>query len=326
MNAPLRPLTSDLRPLTSGPDLRPPPAALGFLCGLLFAFAAFGSAAAAGSPPLAVPSVPDPQAWLRASGLRPPVGSQRLEVGGQKSEAGDWKAAPTASAAASALAPRPSSAAPSAPPAASPTSDLRPLPSDLRPPTSGFSTMDTLDDKHKLALGDRLSFRIVEDQEDPRETLDPKPPVPVTDSGDVEVPYIGRFPGVGKTCKQLAREIKTELEKKYYYQATVIIALDLVTKSGGRVYLVGQLRATGAVEIPGDEVFTISKAILRSGGFTEYADKRHVKLTRKSDSTGDQTKTFIVNMNDILEKGKTDADLKLEPGDLIFVPSRLITF
>jgi polysaccharide export outer membrane protein len=186
--------------------------------------------------------------------------------------------------------------------------------------------MGTLDDKHKLALGDRLSFRIVEDQEDPRETLDPKPPVPVTDSGDVEVPYIGRFPAVGKSCKQLAREIKTELEKKYYYQATVIIALDLVTKSGGRVYLVGQLRACGAVEIPGDEVFTLSKAILRAGGFTEYADQRHVKVTRNAPEAANKTQTFIVNVNEVFQKGKTASDMKLEPGDLIFVPSRLITF
>lgn len=193
--------------------------------------------------------------------------------------------------------------------------------------------METLDDKHKLALGDRLSFRIVEDQEDPRENLDSslnslnnlRPPFFVTDSGDVEVPYIGRFPALGKTCKQLAAEIKVALERTYYYQATVIIALDVVTKSSGRVYLVGQLRTTGSVEIPGDEVFTLSKAILRSGGFTEYADKRHVKLTRKIPGS-DRTKTVIVNVNDILEKGKTDADINLEPGDLIFVPSRLITF
>jgi len=194
--------------------------------------------------------------------------------------------------------------------------------------------MDTLDDKHKLALGDRLSFRIVEDQEDPRETLDTslnslsniKPPFFVTDSGDVEVPYIGRFPALGKTCKQLAGEIKIALEKKYYYQATVIIALDIVTKSAGRVYLTGQLRTVGAVEMPGDETLTISKAILRSGGFTEYADKRHVKLTRKNDPAGAKTKTSIVNVYDILEKGKSKADVTLEPGDLIFVPSRLITF
>src|SRR5206468_5568681 len=83
-----------------------------------------------------------------------------------------------------------------------------------------------LDEKHKLAIGDRLSFRIEEDQEDPK-------PLTVTDSGDLELPYLGRFPAENKTCKELAREIKAELEKEYYYQATVIIAVDSMTKSRG---------------------------------------------------------------------------------------------
>jgi protein involved in polysaccharide export with SLBB domain len=126
--------------------------------------------------------------------------------------------------------------------------------------------MEALDVKHKLAIGDVLSFRIVEDEEDPRRLI-------VTDSGELEVPYIGRFTAVGKTSKQLARELRTELEKDYYHQATVIIAVDVMARSRGKVYLVGPVRVPGPQEIPGDEVLTLSKAILRAGGFTDLADK-----------------------------------------------------
>ena len=191
---------------------------------------------------------------------------------------------------------------------------------------NAFSTMETLDDKYKLALGDQLSFRILEDQQDPRETFDPKPPLVVTDSGDLEVPYIGRYPAAGKTCRQLAAEIKAALETKYYYQATVILALNAVAKSNGRVYVNGEVRATGAIEIPGDEVLTLSKAILRAGGFTEYANKRHVKLTHQAVGNDASRSTVVVNVNEILEDGRTDRDPKLAPGDTIFVPTRLITF
>src|SRR5205823_6129617 len=101
----------------------------------------------------------------------------------------------------------------------------------------------TLDDKHKLAIGDRLSFRIEEDQEEPK-------PLVLTDSGDLELPYIGRFPAENKTCEELAREIKISLEKEYYYQATVVIAVDFMTKSRGKVYLVGPVRTPGPQDIP----------------------------------------------------------------------------
>ena len=179
--------------------------------------------------------------------------------------------------------------------------------------------MDALDDTYRLAIGDRISFRIEEDEDDPQELT-------VTDSGDLEVPYIGRFPAAGKTCKELARALKVELEKEYYYRATVIIAVDSMTKSRGIVYLVGAVRAPGPENIPSDEVFTVSKAVLRAGGFTDYADKRNVKITRKGSTPGAADQTLTVDVGEILEKGKIGSDLTLQPGDLIFIPERLVHF
>jgi len=179
--------------------------------------------------------------------------------------------------------------------------------------------MDSLDEKHRLALGDKLSFRIVEDEEDPKSLV-------VTDSGDLELPYLGRFPAEGKTCRQLANEIKIGLEKDYYFQATVIIAVDSMAKTRGRVYLVGPVRAPGPQEIPSDEILTISKAILRAGGFNDYADTHNVRITRKGGDGAGHDQQITVNVADILNKGKTSLDTPLEPGDLIFVPERLVRF
>jgi protein involved in polysaccharide export with SLBB domain len=186
-------------------------------------------------------------------------------------------------------------------------------------PAGITNSMDALDDKHTLAIGDRLSFRIVEDEEDPK-------PLVVTDSGDLEVPYLGRFPAENRTCKQLAQELKAALEKEYYYQATVIIAVDSMAKSRGKVYLVGPVRMPGPQEIPSDEVLTLSKAILRAGGFTDFADRRNVKITRQG-SAGDSDKvTLVVDVGQIFDKGKTEKDVALRSGDLIYIPERMIRF
>jgi len=187
------------------------------------------------------------------------------------------------------------------------------IPADLT------NSVSVLDNKHRLAIGDRISFRIIEDEEDPKS-------LSVTDSGELEVPYIGRFPAEGKTCRQLAGQLKTELEREYYYQATVIVAVDVMTKSRGKVYLVGPVRAPGPQEIPSDETLTLSKAILRAGGFGDYADQRKVRVTRRGVGPGGGDLTFTVNVAEILQGGKVDADLPLEPGDLVYVPDRLIRF
>lgn len=190
------------------------------------------------------------------------------------------------------------------------------------PPTAtalaATASMDALDDKQKLSNGDRLSFRIVEDKEDPK-------PLTISDTGELEVPYIGRVSAAEKTCQALAKEIKAALENKYYLRATVLVGVDLFSKNRGKVYLVGQVRTSGPQEIPSDEALTLTKVILRSGGFTDFADKKHVKVTRKR-GAGLDAETFTVDVSEIIEKGKMDKDLLLQSGDLVFVPARLVNF
>jgi polysaccharide biosynthesis/export protein len=178
------------------------------------------------------------------------------------------------------------------------------------------NSMDSLDDKYKLAIGDRINFQVLEDGDDPKTLA-------IMDSGDIEVPYIGRYPAAGKTCKELAQQLKVELEKKYYYRATVIISVDsMVTK--GVIYLVGAVRSPGPLEIPRDEVLTVGKAILRVGGFTDFADEKHVRVTRKGENgTND---VFTLDVSEILDKGKTGQDQPVEPGDLIYVPDKVFRF
>lgn len=194
-----------------------------------------------------------------------------------------------------------------------------PSASTNKPAANLASKFNVLDDKYHLAIGDQLSFQIIEDEEDPK-------PLVVTESGDLQVPYIGRFPAVGKTCKQLAAALKTELEKEYYVQATVIVAVDAKPKSRGKIYLVGAIRAPGPQEISSDEQLTVSKAILRAGGFAEFADQKNVRITRGAANSPDEKQTFTVNVAQIFEKGKTEQDLNLQPGDLIFIPERMIRF
>ena len=180
------------------------------------------------------------------------------------------------------------------------------------------NSMEVLDDSRALGVGDRVSLRIVEDRKPLVELI-------VTDSGEMEVPLIGRVQAKGKTCKALAHEVKKLLEKDYFYTCTVIIGLDAASqRSRGKIYMMGQIRGQGAMELPPDETLTVSRAILRAGGFADFANKRKVKLVRKTADGGQET--TIVDVVQILEKGRADKDLVLQPDDLLIVPERLINF
>lgn len=175
------------------------------------------------------------------------------------------------------------------------------------------NSMSALDEKKKLGPNDYVSFRVVEDRDNDSQRLR------VSDNGELEVPYIGPIPAEGKTCRELAYNIKAALEREYYYHATVILALDRVSeKSRGKVYVYGSVRAQGPQEIPADESYTVSKAVIRAGGFGDFANKRKVKVTRKNGQD------FTIDLKEVIENGKSDLDKVLQPDDQIYVPQRLI--
>jgi polysaccharide biosynthesis/export protein len=191
---------------------------------------------------------------------------------------------------------------------------------DLSPvlPTMGGEAMTSLDDHHKISVGDHLSFQIHEDGDDSKELI-------VTDSGEIEVPCLGHVSVQGMTCRQLALVIKKQLETKYYYHATVIISIDLMSSNLGNVYLSGAVHTPGRITILGNEVFTVSKAVLCAGGFTDAANQHEVVVTRRTGPEG-TNELFTVDVEQVLERGRTDKDLSLKAGDMIFVPERFNLF
>jgi polysaccharide biosynthesis/export protein len=183
-------------------------------------------------------------------------------------------------------------------------------------------SMDLLDNQRKLGVGDIVSYRVIEDREDAKQLR-------VAESGELDIPYLGRFAASNKTCRGLAEALKSELERDLYYTATVIVALDLQNRERekeplGKVWVIGQVRQPGSQNIPRDEPFTVSNAILAAGGFGDFANRKKVKLTRKR--PGQKDATYTIDVTDIWENGKSQYDLKVEPGDSIFVPQRLINF
>ena len=202
--------------------------------------------------------------------------------------------------------------------------DSSPLPSVPRataveqPVTSTVmrtNSMSVLDDKKRLGRDDFVSFRVVEDRDEESQHLR------VNDNGELEVPYIGLVTAEGKTCRELAYNIKSALEREYYYHATVILAVDKVSeKSRGKIYVYGAVKGQGPQDIPTDETYTVSKAVIRAGGFGDFADKRKVKITRKDG------KDLVVDLKRVIEQGHTEDDVVLQPDDQIYVPQRLVNF
>ena len=175
-----------------------------------------------------------------------------------------------------------------------------------------------LDNTRSLAIGDRLSFRVMEEGGEPYLLT-------LASSGEVDFPFVGRVRAAGRTCKAVADDVRSLLEKSFYRKATVSLALETAsTLPMGTYFVTGQVMKQGAQEIPRDREVTVAAAILEAGGFADFADRRRVRLIRPSaDGT---SKRFTVDVKAVLEHGDSRKNMVVRPGDYIVVPERMFNF
>jgi len=131
---------------------------------------------------------------------------------------------------------------------------------------------------------------------------------PVRNDGTINVPHLQSVAAAGKTYGALERELQTNYVPKYFGRLTIVI------KPGDRLYTVaGEVKSEGRQIYLGET--TVLRAISSCGGFTEYANRRKVKILR---ATGE---TEIVNCRKAADNPKYDRPIC--PGDHIVVPRSL---
>jgi protein involved in polysaccharide export with SLBB domain len=88
------------------------------------------------------------------------------------------------------------------------------------------------------------------------------------------------------------------------------------------VYVTGNVAKPGNLRLMPDEELTVMSAILRSGGFARFANRKGVYVLR---DRGNGAKQRIpINIGDV-QSGKTH-DVILESKDIIVVPERFLSF
>jgi protein involved in polysaccharide export with SLBB domain len=127
--------------------------------------------------------------------------------------------------------------------------------------------------------------------------------------------------------------MKPRLEQGYFQTATVIVALEQMAFEPGRgpgvapnpdfFTVFGQVGRQGRYEMLQDEEVTLSAAVLKAGGPTQFAKTSAVKIIRK---TPGGNKEIRVNLDDVMRKGKLEKDIPIRPNDVIILPEKWINF
>ena len=132
----------------------------------------------------------------------------------------------------------------------------------------------------------------------------------IKEDGTITLTLNKTFKAAGKTVGDLQKEIRACYVPSYYKYMTVSVKQDVNT----RWYYVD-----GEVKVPNRQIYTsritVLKAIASVGGFTDFANKKKVKLTRVNG------RTQTVNCVKALENPSLDPEIY--PGDKVYVPRRI---
>ena len=153
-----------------------------------------------------------------------------------------------------------------------------------------------------LGPGDSINVRLFGKVSDQFELV-------VNNEGFVEIPELGPMVAAGMSYQ----ELKNQLNEKYAEQ--MIGVSPHITMGQLRtiqIYIVGEAYRPGAYTV--SSLSTITNALFSSGGVSDIGSLRNIQLKR----AGQTVAQF--DLYDLLVKGSTEQDKRLQQGDVLFVP------
>lgn len=144
--------------------------------------------------------------------------------------------------------------------------------------------------------------------------------LPVTREGFVLIPQVGQVHVANLTLDQLRDVLYTRLGRVYSGvrrtpNATTRFDVTVANVRANQIYVVGEVSQPGAYQI--SSLGTVFTALYAAGGVTERARLRGVEVQRAGKTIA------TLDLYDYLLRGDTRADVRLETGDVVFVPIHL---
>src|SRR5882762_4990009 len=163
---------------------------------------------------------------------------------------------------------------------------------------------------YKLGPGDNLVLILTGD-------VELSYSLPVTREGFILIPQVGQVHVANLTLDQLRDVLYTRLGRVYSGvrrggNATTRFDVTVANVRANQVYVVGEVAQPGAYQI--SSLGTVFTALYAAGGVTERAKLRGVEVRRLGKNVA------TLDLYDYLLRGNTRNDIRLETGDVIFVP------
>jgi polysaccharide biosynthesis/export protein len=187
-------------------------------------------------------------------------------------------------------------------------------------PLPSVSPVPTVQSDYVLGAGDQIVVNVFGYEEYTGDRT-------ILPDGTITVPLAGSIQAAGQTTDQLAKTLTDRLQP-FLVDPTVTVSLSVlravsVNVAGevlrpGRVQLQSLSQAGLTPSQEGSESPTLSVALTKAGGITQYADIRQVVLQRTG--ANGQSQSTTINLWDAIGSPNAPPEVVLQDGDSIYIP------
>lgn len=142
--------------------------------------------------------------------------------------------------------------------------------------------------------------------------------VQVRPDGEISTPLVEDMQAAGKTPTELARTVETALEEYVRSPTVTIIVQQFVGEYDRQIRVVGQASEPQALSYRNG--MTLLDVMIAVGGLSEYAAGNKAKIVRRQN--GEEI-VIRVRVNDLLNKGRMEQNVKMMPGDVLIIPESI---
>ncbi len=174
--------------------------------------------------------------------------------------------------------------------------------------------LEVINGKYKLSPPDVVEIVVSDNPELTTRSL-------IRPDGNTFIPLIGDVYVEGLTPLEVRKKVHQLLGRYMKGLPEESVSVQIIGFNSKVVYVYAY--GTGMVAIPFTGDLTAVDAITQSALLTSWSNQKRIKIIRGERNPDKKAQRLVLNLNDVVKKGRTENNIVLRPDDVIYIPATI---
>ena len=175
--------------------------------------------------------------------------------------------------------------------------------------------LEVLNGKYKISPPDVIAIAVSDNPELAGNAI-------VRPDGNIFMPLVGDIYVEGLTPLEVRSKLHALLGRYLKGLPEESISVQVLGFNSKKVYVYGY--GTGLTAIPFTGDITVLDAITQSALLANSSNKKKIKVIRVESDPSKKAERLVLNLNDIIKKGRTEENIVLRQNDIVYIPPTIL--